>query len=386
MTPKSLTHPKPPFTQGKILSIDLSGTSRTPSYDIVIGDSILSEAGTLISVRLGKRRCLIVTDSNVGPLYAARLEAVLGAAGHTTMQTLTIPAGEDSKNFPTLESTLNQMLAAGIDRKTLVIALGGGVVGDLAGLAASLVMRGVDVVQIPTSLLAQVDSSVGGKTGIDTDHGKNTVGAFYQPRLVIIDVAVLDSLPEREMRAGYAEVVKYGLIKDAGFFEWCRANGAKLLNGDREAQIYAVSTSCAHKAQVVAADEREAGERALLNLGHTFGHALETATGYGNLLLHGEAVAIGMVMAFKLSALLGLCSHTEAYDVRDHLASMGLPVTPPAFAYDVDKLMELMAQDKKAESKKLVLILAKGIGKAFISRDVKDAEVRDLWKEFLPKT
>jgi 3-dehydroquinate synthase len=277
------------------------------------------------------------------------------------------------------------MLAAGLDRKTLIIALGGGVVGDLAGVAASLVMRGVDIVQIPTTLLAQVDSSVGGKTGIDTEHGKNTVGSFYQPRLVIADVALLDSLPQREMRAGYAEVVKYGLIKDAAFFDWCRTHGAKLLSGDREAQIYAVHASCVHKAKVVAADEREAGERALLNLGHTFGHALETITGY-KLLLHGEAVAIGMVMAFKLSAQLGLCSHTEAYDVRDHLERLGLPVTPPAFPYyNIDELMTLMKQDKKAEAGKLTLILAKGIGKAFISTSVKDEDVRTVWQEFLPK-
>jgi 3-dehydroquinate synthase len=374
------------FTQGKVVPIDLSGTKGAASYDIVIGDSILSEAGTLIAVRLGKRRCLIVTDSNVGPLYRARLEAVLSTAGHSLLPAITVPAGEASKDFATLQSVLNQMLASGLDRKTLVIALGGGVVGDLAGVAASLVMRGVDIVQIPTSLLAQVDSSVGGKTGIDTEHGKNTVGSFYQPRLVLIDVAVLDSLPQREMRAGYAEVVKYGLIKDAPFFDWCKAHGNKLLNGDRQAQIYAISASCTHKAKIVAADEREAGERALLNLGHTFGHALETILGYGNLLLHGEAVSIGMVMAFKLSAQMGLCSHTEAYDVRDHLSSLGLPVTPPAFSgYDIDELMNLMKQDKKAEAGKLILILARGIGKAFITCDVKDEDVRDMWKEFLPK-
>lgn len=384
MTKQSSLETKPSFTQGKIVTIDLSGTKGAPSYDIVIGDSILSEAGTLIAMRLGKRRCLIVTDSNVGPLYGARLEAVLGVAGHTTLPRITVPAGESSKDFATLESVLDQMLASGLDRKTLIIALGGGVVGDLAGVAASLAMRGVDIVQIPTSLLAQVDSSVGGKTGIDTKYGKNTVGAFYQPRLVLIDVAVLDSLHEREMRAGYAEIVKYGLIKDAPFFNWCRANGAKLLNGDREAQIYAVSTSCQHKAKIVAADEREAGERALLNLGHTFGHALETITGYGNLLLHGEAVSIGMVMAFKLSAQMGLCSHTEAYDMRDHLSGLGLPVTPPTFSnYSIDELINLMKQDKKAEAGKLTLILAHGIGKAFISRDVKDEDVRAIWAEFL---
>lgn len=380
----SSSHPS--FAAGKVISIDLSGTKTAPSYDIIVGDNITSEAGSLINVRLGKRRCLIVTDSNVAPLYRARIEAVLGAAGHTILTTIVFPAGENSKNFTTLESVLGQMLAAKADRKTLIIALGGGVVGDLAGLAASLMMRGADIVQIPTTLLAQVDSSVGGKTGIDTPHGKNTVGTFYQPRLVLADVALLDSLPPREMRAGYAEVVKYGLIKDFTFFEWCQTNGGKLLNGDREAQIYAVNASCNHKAKIVAADEREAGERALLNLGHTFGHALETVTGYGNLLLHGEAVSIGMAMAFKLSAQLGFCSHTQAYDVRDHLANLGLPVTAPAFPYyNIDELIGLMKQDKKAEAGKVTLILAKGIGQAFISRDVGDTELRDLWQEFLPK-
>ncbi|MFY9288937.1 MAG: 3-dehydroquinate synthase [Alphaproteobacteria bacterium] len=375
-----------PIAQGKVLSIDLSASKGAPSYDIVIGDSILAEAGSLINVRLGKRTCIVITDSNVAPLYLARLEAVLGSAGHIVLPSLTIPAGEKSKDFAHLQKVLQHTLTCRPDRKTLIIALGGGVIGDLAGVAASLALRGLDIVQIPTTLLAQVDSSVGGKTGIDTDYGKNTVGAFYQPRLVLIDVALLDSLPKREALAGYAEVVKYGLIKDPDFFKWCQTHGAKLLAGDRQAQIQAVSISCQHKAKIVAADERETGERALLNFGHTFGHALETITDY-SLLLHGEAVAIGMIMAFKLSAQLGLCSHAEAYDVRDHLANLGLPVTPPkGNYYNIDRLMELMAQDKKAENKKLTLILAKGVGQAFISRDVDANAVRDVWKEFTPKT
>lgn len=372
-----------PIAQGKIVPIDLSGTRGAPSYDIVIGDSILSEAGTLISVRLNKRRCIIVTDSNVAPLYLTRCEAVLTSGGHTVLPSITVPAGEASKDFDHLQSVLGQILKNGADRKTLIIALGGGVVGDLAGLAASLALRGMEIVQIPTTLLAQVDSSVGGKTGINAEHGKNVVGTFYQPRLVLADVSLLDSLPRRELQAGYAEVVKYGLIKDEAFFAWCQKHGTTLLSGDRQAQIFAVGTSCEHKAKIVAADEREAGERALLNLGHTFAHALEAVTGYGNLLLHGEAVSIGMAMAFKLSAQLGLCSHTEAYDVRDHLASAGLPVKPPAFNYDIDQLMALMAQDKKATAGKLTLILARGIGKAFIARDVSEKEVRDVWAEFL---
>ena len=308
---------------------------------------------------------------------------MLAVAGHTLLPTIVVPAGEGSKDFTTLNMVLEKMLAQGVDRKTLVIAFGGGVVGDLAGVAASLVMRGVDFVQIPTTLLSQVDSSVGGKTGINSATGKNTIGAFYQPRLVIADVSLLDSLPRRELLSGYAEVVKYGLIKDKPFFEWCRANGERLLAGDREAQIYAVGVCCKHKAKIVAADEREAGERALLNLGHTFGHALETITGYGQLLMHGEAVAIGMVMAFQFSARIGVGSHNDVHDLRDHLAAVGLPVTPPAFAYDIDRLMQLMAQDKKAEDGKLTLILARGIGQSFIARDVSAKEVRALWAEVL---
>ncbi len=372
-----------PPVETHTVSIDLSQANRTPPYDIVIGDNLFANAGELIGQRLSARRCLIVTDTNIAPLYLKRLEAVLDASGHTLLPSVTLPAGESSKDYVNLHVLLNRILAAGIDRSSLIIALGGGVVGDLAGLAASLAMRGIDIVQMPTTLLAQVDSSVGGKTGINTDAGKNTVGTFYQPRLVIIDVSALDSLPLREMRAGYAEIVKYGLIKDAAFFNWCRAHAGKLLNGDRAAQIHAIAASCNYKAQVVMADEREAGERALLNLGHTFGHAMESATGFSNALMHGEAVAIGMVMAFRLSAQLGLCSHTESYDVRDHIASVGLPVKPPALACGVDQLMALMAQDKKAVAGKLTLVLARGIGKAFVAKDVRETEVRAVWAEFL---
>ena len=289
-----------------------------------------------------------------------------------------------ARNLPTLQTSARQILQNGADRQTLVIALGGGVVGDLAGLAASLALRGLDIVQIPTTLVAQVDSSVGGKTGINTGHGKNVIGTFYQPRLVIIDVSLLDSLPQREMLAGYAEVVKYGLIRDAGFFRWCQANGAQLLAGDRAAQIHAIGESCAHKAKIVAADEREAGERALLNFGHTFGHALEAAAGYDNRLLHGEAVAIGMCVAFQLSAQLGLCPNKDAYEVRDHFTAVGLPTAPKTVDYkDIDQLMQYMVQDKKAKAGKLTLILARGIGDAFINQDVKEDVVRKLWREVM---
>ena len=362
----------------QLVRIDLPPAPR--AYDILVGDSVLAEAGALIEARLGKRRCLVVTDRNVAALYQQRLEAVLAAAGHDVLPTIIVPAGESSKDFKTLHHLLEQFFERGVDRKTLVVALGGGVVGDLVGLAASLALRGLDVVQIPTTLLAQVDSSVGGKTGVNCVYGKNTIGAFYQPRLVLTDVTTLDSLPTREMLAGYAEVVKYGLIRDPSFFAWCQAHGGKLLRGDREAQIYAVGRSCTHKAQIVAKDEREAGDRALLNLGHTFGHALETVTGYSHVLLHGEAVAIGTVMAFRLSADLGLCSREDANAVREHFKQIGLPVEPPAFTYEVDKLMALMAQDKKAEHGKLTLIMLKGIGQAYVSRDINPSPVRALWQ------
>jgi len=370
--------PPAPFSDGKIVRIELPAAVR--SYDIIIGDHVLSEAGNLIRLRLGQRRCLIVTDRNVAPHYQQRLEAVLAAAGHDVLATIVITPGEGSKDFKTLQDLLNQMLQHGADRKMLVIAMGGGMVGDLTGFAASLALRGLDFVQIPTTLLAQVDSSVGGKTGINSDYGKNTVGSFYQPRLVLADVTTLDSLAEREMRSGYAEVIKYGLICDAAFFAWCQTHGKNLMHGDRPAQIIAVSKSCEHKARIVVADEREAGERALLNFGHTFGHALETVTGYGSSLLHGEAVAIGMAMAFRLSALLELCPLEDVLKVEEHLAAMGLPTTPPKFAYDIDRLMTLMGQDKKAERGKLTLILTRGIGQAFIGHDVNPALIRELWK------
>ena len=365
----------------RIVPIDLKDAPRAPSYDIVIGGGVLAETGKLVAERLGQRRCMIVTDGNVAPLYQQKLEDALTSAGHKLFPTIVVPAGEASKSYEGLHNLLDRVLAAGVDRKTLLLALGGGVIGDLAGVVASLAMRGIDFVQVPTTLLAQVDSSVGGKTGINTAAGKNTVGAFYQPRLVVADTDVLSSLPKRELLAGYAEVVKYGLIKDAKFFDWCRVHGKKLLDGDSAARIEAVRVSCEHKARIVAADEREAGERALLNLGHTFGHALETVTGYGDTLLHGEAVAIGTVLAYRLSKQLGHSTATDVESVIDHFHSVGLPVDPPKFAYDIDKLMLLMAQDKKAEGGKLTLILARGIGNAFVARDVDPAPVRAIWQE-----
>ena len=379
----SATSEQTRFVAGKIVTVNFAASAQAPSYDIVVGHSILSEAATLIKLRLGLRRCVIITDTIVEPLYRARLEAILTAGGHEVLACVAHPSGEANKNFAQLQFLTEKILAASVDRKTLIIALGGGVVGDLAGLAASLVMRGLDLVQIPTTLLAQVDSSVGGKTGIDTSYGKNTIGSFYQPRLVLADATLLDSLPIREMRAGYAEIIKYGLIDDASFFRWCLAHGGQLLNGDHEAQITAIGVSCAAKAKIVAEDEREAGKRALLNLGHTFGHALEIATGFGQALIHGEAVAIGLLMAFRLSARLGLCGAQDYEDIRAHFVTIGLPIEPPPFAYSITKLIDWMAQDKKSDNGKITLILARGIGNAFIAHDVDKKEIQAVWEEFL---
>ena len=367
----------------KTLRVDLSQSAPSPSYDIVVGEGLLAEAGSLLESRLGKRPCVIVSDSNVAPLYAKKLESSLSGAGHSVLKTIVFPAGEASKNFAQVEAILNDFLAAGIDRKTAIIALGGGVTGDMAGFAASVAMRGIAFIQVPTTLLSQVDSSVGGKTGIDTAYGKNTVGSFYQPRLVLADVATLKTLPSRELLAGYAEVVKYGLIDEPEFFDWCVANGKKIVNGERDAQIQAVEKSCAMKARVVAEDEREAGKRALLNLGHTFGHALETATGFGSTLVHGEAVAIGTVMAFLYAVKNGLCPQKDLDDVRTHFKDVGLPITPPDFHYDVNQLLALMSTDKKAEQGKITLVVPHGIGKAEIHKNVEPSGLRALWDDVL---
>lgn len=371
-------------TPSSIVPVDLSETTLDRSYDIIIGENVIEDAAFLIESRLGKRNCVVVSDSHVAPLYQELFESILSAGGHVVLKTLVVPAGEASKTFSQLEKLLTDMLALGIDRKTLILALGGGVVGDLAGLAASLAMRGLDFIQLPTTLLAHADSSVGGKTGIDTAYGKNTVGTFYQPRLVLSDVALLRTLPERELRAGYAEVVKYGLISDRSFFDWCKENGAKVLAGDSEAQAYAIKYSCAAKAKIVAQDEREGGQRALLNLGHTFGHALESATSFGSTLIHGEAVAIGSLMAMQMAMRMGLCPAKDYEGVRDHFAAVGLPLTPPPFAYDIDALIGFMAMDKKAENGNVTLVLPHGIGKSQIHKDVPRKEIAALWRDVLP--
>ncbi len=351
------------------------------AYDIVIGHGVLESAGQRIATACDPGRVAVVTDETVAGLHLETLEASLARAG-TGCHNVILPPGEKTKSFRHLENLLDDLLESGIERGDGVVALGGGVIGDLAGLAASLLRRGVALVQIPTTLLAQVDSSVGGKTGIDTRHGKNLVGAFHQPRLVLADTGVLTTLSSRERRAGYAEVVKYGLLGNRSFFGWLEDHGESVLSGSAMHLQRAVEESCTAKAAIVARDEREGADRALLNLGHTFGHALETACGYDGRLLHGEAVAIGMAMAFDLSVRLGLCPASDAVRVRRHLARTGLPVHPSRLGIanpDAGELVRHMAQDKKVARGKVAFILVRGIGEAFMTRDV----ALDTVEEFL---
>ena len=349
-------------------------------YEIRIGSGLLAEAGGPIAALLARPFTVIVTDETVADLHLPALESALDQAG-IDRRSVVLAAGEASKSFASLERLVDQLLALNVERRDTIIAFGGGVIGDLAGFAASVLRRGVDYIQIPTTLLAQADSSVGGKTGINTARGKNLVGSFHQPRLVLADVELLRTLPRRALLAGYAEVVKYGLLGDAALFEWLERHGAQVIAGEPAARIEAVASSCRAKAGIVAVDEREEGRRALLNLGHTFGHALEAEAGYGERLMHGEAVAIGMAMAFELSTKLGLCPPADALRARRHLAAVGLPV----HASDVglggvspDRLLEHMKQDKKVRDGKLTFVLARGIGDAFVTRDVGAAQVRAL--------
>lgn len=348
------------------------------AYDVHIGNGLLARAGELIAPFAPSKRVFVVTDQNVARLHRPALVASLDAA-RLKNWTITLPPGEETKSFHGLELLCRHLLQAGIDRRDLVVAFGGGVIGDIAGLAAGLVKRGIDFVQIPTTLLAQVDSSVGGKTAIDTPEGKNFVGLIHQPRLVLADLHVLSTLPAREMRCGYAEIVKAGLIADADFFAWCEANAAHVINCKPEALAHAVVKAVAFKARIVEADEREQGARALLNLGHTFAHALEAHAGYGDALLHGEAVGAGLALAFAHSAGLGLCSAGEARRVRTHLDSMGLSTdlrTLPGAPYDPNKMLALMAGDKKAEAGQITLVLARTIGQAFVHKGADAAKLR----------
>jgi 3-dehydroquinate synthase len=343
------------------------------SYDIAVGDDVLDNAAAHLAPLLKRPFAVIVTDANVEAAHGPRLRRAL-AAGGVKSEAIILPPGEATKSFAQLEDLCETLLGLGVERGDLVIAFGGGVIGDITGFAASILRRGCRFAQVPTTLLAQVDSAVGGKTAINARHGKNLVGAFHQPAIVLADIATLDTLPARELRAGYAEVVKYGALGDAAFFAWLEANGARLLAGDRAARREAVLRSCAAKARIVAADEREDGARALLNLGHTFGHALEAAFGYSHRLLHGEAVAAGMGLAFDYSVAEGLCDAGEATRLKAHLRTAGLPAglrdIDGASALAPEALLSTMMQDKKVDQGRLTLILARRIGEAFIVRGV----------------
>jgi 3-dehydroquinate synthase len=352
------------------------------SYDILIGRGLIDRAGAEIATRLPGVRLAVITDETVGDLHLRLLKSSLDAAGLEHVVFAVAP-GEASKSFETLHPLVDAVLAAQIERRDVIVAFGGGVVGDLAGFVAAIVRRGIRFVQIPTTLLAQVDSSVGGKTGINTKSGKNLVGAFHQPELVIADAGILDSLPPRTFNAGYAEVAKYGLIGDPEFFSWLEANWRAVAAGWPERE-HAIAVSCRAKAATVAADERDEGARALLNFGHTFGHALEAATGYSDRLVHGEGVAIGMVLAFRYSVRLGLCSESDAARAAAHLAEVGLPTRIrdiPGATPDAATLMHHIAQDKKVTRGKLTFILTRGIGKAFIANDVSAAHATSFLQE-----
>ena len=342
------------------------------AYDVHIGAGLLARSGSLIAPLLKRPRVAVITDATVADLHLDSLRAGLAAAG-ITMEALALPPGEATKSWPHLTRSVEWLLEQKIERNDMVIAFGGGVIGDLAGFAAAILRRGVRFVQIPTSLLAQVDSSVGGKTGINSTHGKNLIGAFHQPSLVLADTEVLGTLTERDFLAGYGEVVKYGLLGDYKFFQWLEDNASSAAAGDMTARITAVKRSVQMKADIVSRDETEQGERALLNLGHTFCHALEAATGYSDRLLHGEGVAIGCALAFELSARLGLCPQEDPSRLRAHLRQMKMKVDLSDIAGelpDADGLIALMAQDKKVADGKLTFILARGIGQAFITSDV----------------
>jgi len=342
------------------------------SYEVRIGAGLIDRAGAEIAPMLARRRVVVVTDTTVAAAHLARLEAAFATEG-IAVAALALPPGEGTKGWAEFSRTVEWLLEQKVERRDVVVAFGGGVIGDLVGFAAAVLRRGVRFVQLPTTLLAQVDSSVGGKTGINTAQGKNLVGAFHQPSLVLADIAVLESLTDRDFLSGYGEVVKYGLLGDAAFFDWLEVNGPALRAGDRDARLYAVTRSVEMKAGIVSRDETEEGERALLNLGHTFCHALEKATGYSDRLLHGEGVAIGCALAFELSSRLGLCSQEDPSRVRAHLKTMGMRVDLADIPGDLpgaEALVALMGQDKKVIDGRLRFILARGIGEAFVAEDV----------------
>jgi 3-dehydroquinate synthase len=350
------------------------------SYDILIGPGLLARAGAEIEPLMRHRQAVIITDETVARHHLALLRTSLAAQG-ISQHSVVLPAGEATKDLAHFGKLVDDILAGGIERGTMLVALGGGVVGDIAGFAAATLLRGIDFVQIPTTLLAQVDSSVGGKTAINTVAGKNLLGAFYQPRLVLADTDTLATLPRRELRAGYAEIVKYGLIRDVAFFEWLERDGDAVCELEPAAARRAILTSCQMKATIVAGDEREEGDRALLNFGHTFGHALEAETGFGDALLHGEAVALGMVLAFDFAVRLGIATGQEAQRVRRHLAAAGLPTELAMVGLSgsvADRLVAHMGKDKKVKDGRITLILPRRIGDAFVMRDASAAALRDF--------
>ncbi len=356
------------------------------AYDILIGSGLIARAGAEIATRLPGIRTAIVTDENVAAAHLDALTKSLESAGIASTA-ITLPAGEKTKSFAHLQDVVDGVLAARLERGDAVLALGGGVIGDLTGFAAGIVRRGMNFVQLPTSLLAQVDSSVGGKTGINSAHGKNLVGVFHQPRVVLADTDVLDTLPVREFRAGYAEVAKYGLIDRPDFFAWLEKNWREVFSGGL-ARTQAIAESCRAKADVVARDEYETGDRALLNLGHTFGHALEAATGYESArLVHGEGVAIGMALAYRFSARMNLASPDDAARVEAHLREVGLPwrmADIPGELPDAERLLAYITQDKKVSRGALTFILTHGIGQSFIAKDVPASEVLAFLRENHP--
>ncbi|MEH6632569.1 MAG: 3-dehydroquinate synthase [Halopseudomonas aestusnigri] len=370
------------------LTVDLGDRS----YDILVGENLVENAGKLVQPFLKQNRTFIITDENVAKHHLATLENALSSEGIAS-KSLTLPYGEQTKSFSQLEKVIDFLLENKIDRKATVIAFGGGVIGDLAGFAAAVVMRGVDFIQIPTTLLSQVDSSVGGKTGINTSRGKNLVGNFHQPRIVLADIGLLQTLPHRELIAGYAEVVKYGLINNPAFFTWLEENGERVINGDLRAQTQAVVTSCKAKADIVALDEREAGARGLLNLGHTFGHALEAEAKYNGSLLHGEAISIGMLMAHDISVELGLCTQEDAQTVRSHFHKIGLPLETSFVSsnalggkrLEVSKLMDHMSRDKKVNNGRLTFVMTKGIGQAYLDNAVDMTTVAEFLERAVTK-
>ncbi|MEK9683013.1 MAG: 3-dehydroquinate synthase [Rhodospirillaceae bacterium] len=355
------------------------------TYEIYVGDNLLSNAGSLIAPFVRSKRLIVITDENVADSHLSTLRNALKSGEYETDE-IVLKAGEQTKSFRDFMRLTDRILALRPERSTCLLALGGGVIGDLTGFAASTLLRGLDYIQLPTTLMSQVDSSIGGKTGINTRHGKNLIGSFHQPRLVVADTRTLGTLPKREFLSGYSEIVKYGLIRNPKFFKWLERNGKDVVTEDIDLATEAITVSCRTKAEIIAEDELEQGDRALLNLGHTFGHALEIETGFSSDLLHGEAVSIGMVMALDLSVKMGLCPNADAARLRRHLSEVGLPVgidLLKGIKWNSERLLQRMTQDKKTKNGIINFILLKGIGRAFVCQDVKLPDVKSIFDKAL---